>query len=87
MGGILHVRFPSSFHNHILFTLESFPCRGTVIYLMTIIIYLPTLLQVANIVATFTWNFVDLFIIIMSSAIAVRFKQISERIKAAKVNG
>lgn len=42
-------------------------------------------IQTANILSTFTWNFIDLFVMIMSTAMAVRFKQISERIKTSKV--
>ncbi|KAF5282706.1 hypothetical protein FQR65_LT02703 [Abscondita terminalis] len=43
------------------------------------------LVESLNILSTFCWNFLDLFIIIMSFALAVRFKQISKRIQSTEV--
>ncbi|KAK4879371.1 hypothetical protein RN001_007517 [Aquatica leii] len=40
------------------------------------------LVEILNILGTFCWNFLDLFIIIISFALAVRFKQISKRIQS-----
>lgn len=37
--------------------------------------------QVCNILTTFAWNFTDLFIILISCALAVRFKQIVKRLE------
>lgn len=35
----------------------------------------------ANIISTLTWNYTDSFIILISSGLAVRFKQIAEAVK------
>lgn len=45
--------------------------------------------QTLNVMITFSWSYLDLFIMLISSAIALRFKQITERfqtIAEAKVN-
>ncbi|KAF5297660.1 hypothetical protein FQA39_LY11991 [Lamprigera yunnana] len=42
------------------------------------------LIELINILATFSWNFLDLFIILISFALTARFKQVSNRIKAAE---
>ncbi|XP_045471607.1 gustatory receptor for sugar taste 64e-like isoform X2 [Harmonia axyridis] len=39
------------------------------------------LVKLANIISTFTWNYTDSFIILISSGLAVRFKQIAETIQ------
>lgn len=39
------------------------------------------LVEVCNILTTFAWNFTDLFIILISCALAVRFKQIVKRLE------
>ncbi|KAK5646352.1 hypothetical protein RI129_004816 [Pyrocoelia pectoralis] len=43
------------------------------------------LVETANILATFCWNFLDLFIILISFALAIRFKQLSKRIENTKM--
>jgi gustatory receptor len=41
--------------------------------------------QVANVLSTVTWNYTDLFIILISSSLAARFAQINTRLLNNKV--
>ncbi|RZC39788.1 zinc finger protein 2-like [Asbolus verrucosus] len=54
----------------------------------TVIDYSPwkaSLVEIANILATVTWNFTDLFIILISCSLAARFSQINKRLENSKV--
>lgn len=44
-------------------------------------IFLACFIQVVSVMATFTWNFNDLFIIIVSTALALRFQQVAVRLE------
>ncbi len=37
-----------------------------------------------NVVATFSWNYTDLFIMLLSVSLAQRFKQLNHRLRALK---
>ncbi|KAF2904316.1 hypothetical protein ILUMI_01844, partial [Ignelater luminosus] len=43
------------------------------------------LVEVVNILVTFCWNFIDLFIMLLSSALALRFQQVSNKIENTKI--
>lgn len=52
-----------------------------VFYIVDFSLSLGIFLKYLNLVATFIWSFTDLFVIIISLGISIRFKQLNEKLR------